>query len=298
MDKKMFERFEVRSKKNDASCLPLVLGNFRIEPKEYPPDAFLKIESRTKPSFYHNDRILLPLTDGGQIVAFFGQPYIGHTCQKAQKTMYGIDIVYLKTQENQEIFDCDQCKIMETLNKNQGILETLDIFFLPYDDFIRVAIEHKHRAVGKNNLKQIVLKIIETFFLADNLKIQDFQCIQSYTEGEFKKIFDNSNRNKKIVFYSDVVDENGMEILNSIKHEVSLKHYTKIDGRLKQLVKMKFSSYKAVRYVLKCEDLESKTASFEGDLEDFDDSQEWTHPARILIQNNTIDLFSFLRMNN
>lgn len=288
MCKKVFERFEIRQKEEKVQCLPLFQEFFSLEAKKYPPESFLAIQNKT----YYQEKVLLSHLEG-QIVAFMGEPNIEYTDKQTNRKMYKIKIAYLKTQENQKVFDYDECKIIETLNEYQGILEFLDTYLIPYEDHIRIAIEYRYGSITRDNLRLLSLKIVEVFFILDNSFLKKTTFVQSYTKGEFREIFNNSSRNKKIIFYSDVVDNNGIEILNSVKHEYSLKCSAKLGDIIGDFVRDNFSSYNAKRYVIKCEDSESKTASFEGGAKDFESLQDWVHPARISSQN-TKQLFLFL----
>lgn len=303
---KLFERFIVTQKEKKQGTL-IENDFFRKEIKEYGEEEYKNIQQNNIKLFKSHLEYSVPYSKTDKIIAFLTK--IEKIVTNQEPFLYKTQIAYIKLQEHQDIFDMKRMEIIDKLDEYQGVIDFLEVFICPYDDYIKFAVEYKFHSINKEFLAQIIHYLVKTFFLNENINYDtNFEFGKDYTTEDFNQIFNKSRKNKKLIFYIDTIDTNGGAILNSIKQEYSIKGNTMLE-KLKELGhiigKLAKITETPIRYVIKCEDADAKTASHKGYTtadetkafqEGIINTHEWIHPARISISDNDIQsIYLFLQ---
>ena len=232
-----------------------------------------------------------------KLILTYTKPTIVYNIPATNRLIYKIRLIYTKTKEGQTIVDLQDWSTIGNLNRHQGLVDFVDIFIIPYDNMAKIATEYKYHSISKQILYGVIHEIFDRYFLRHNIQRDDFEIVMDFSQTDFEEIFNNSRKNKKIVFHMDMVN-NGAEIINSGKIEYSIKADTTFDNAFGWLRGIFNDNIQ--RYSIKCEDMNNKTASIDGYSDDLT-TNEWSAPARIEIgtQNNDAlygQLAHFLRI--
>ncbi len=228
------------------------------------------------------------------LVATFTKPVLLGIFQNRE--LYYYNFIYAKTKDNQAIVDVNTWEELEQLDMFKGPVSNLRIYFILYDNMIKFAVESQYQALPKNVIYDLIKLSISKLFLntieiedgrvLDIYNSEDFDIGIDYNQTDFENIYNNSNRNKKIVFYVDTQNE-ADEFINSGKLEYSLKPNSILEHTI-EIARLKMGSDNFIRYVVKCEDIDGKTASINAIGNDIH-TDEWTQPARTFVDNEDIE---------
>ncbi|WP_169752455.1 hypothetical protein [Campylobacter mucosalis] len=240
-----------------------------------------------------------------RMVAVFTKPI--SLSSRGNSRLFASDIIYAKTKENQAIVNVSTWEEVDQLDLFKGPVNRIKIFFVIYDNMIKFAVEDIYQSIPQSVLFEMMKSIIERCFLnsltaEDGHTISvynpdDFEILIDYSEEDFEGIFNSSKRKKKVVFGIDTQNE-ADELINSGQLVYSLK----ADSILHNV--FAFARARAiqdgiVRYTIKCEDENGKTASIESVGNDIL-LDTWQTMPRISISDNATDedlhneLFNFL----
>ncbi len=229
-----------------------------------------------------------------KLILTYTKPTIIYNITDINRPMYKVRLIYTKTKEGQTIVDIQDWSTIGSLNGHQGLVNFVDIFIIPYDNVAKIATEYRYHSISNQILYEVIREIFDRYFLRRNIQRADFEIVMDFSQTDFEEIFNNSRKNKKIVFHIDTVN-NGTEIINSGKIEYSIKADTIFQNAFNWLCVRLNDNIQ--RYSIKCEDANNKTASIDGNSEDLM-TNEWSTPARIEInaQDNTLytQIASFL----
>lgn len=196
------------------------------------------------------------------------------------RELYRCKIAYVKTSEDQVIVNTQDWNVVNHLNEYQGTIDFLDVFILPYDNMAKIAVQYKYHSISQNVLYQIVKQIMVYGFIGFGIDFdEDLEIVKDYFLTDFEDTFNQSRKNKKIIFYMDTIN-NGVEIINSAKIEYSVKADVSFENTFNYL--RANTTDNIVRYSIKCEDEDMKTASIDGYNQDLR-TNEWEKAARINI---------------
>lgn len=280
----LFERYAVKLRAN-ANHQQLFDINFEDELFEE-----VTIESDTFKFTKHHYRYEFRNTSYENLIAIFTKPELLYTNNESRE-LYHTKIAYVKTKENQLIVDTQNWDVVNHLDQYQGLIDFIDVYIMPYDNIAKIAIEYKYHSVPQATLLEIIKYIFVNGFLGFGISFQeDLEIVKDYFQTDFEETFNESRRNKKIIVYMDTIN-NGSEIINSAKTEYSIK----ADITLENTIGYLHSRYhdNIIRYSIKCEDKDSKTASIDGAGVDLRTS-EWETPARKNIDTSELNTNTFV----
>ena len=215
------------------------------------------------------------------LVTFYTKPSIIRADAYQNFDLYHTSIGYIKTKDNQIIFDLETMNAIDTLDRHKGLLNFLDVYFIVYDDVIRISIESVFHSLPNNVLVSTLKGIFYNHFINHEwLDIfTDTNIVKDYTPHDFENIFNSSNRNKKVVFLLDGTDD--MEIVNSGRMEYSLTHSINLESTMTWLRGKLNGNIR--RYSIKCEDSsDNSTAALMGYPGSDIQLHDWVQPARLV----------------
>lgn len=240
-----------------------------------------------------------------RMVAVFTRPI--NLSSRGNSRLFASDVIYAKTKENQAIVNVSTWEEVDQLDLFKGPVSRIKIFFVVYDNMVKFAVEDIYQSIPQNVLYEMMKSIIERCFLnsltaEDGHAISvynpdDFEILIDYSEEDFEVIFNLSKRKKKIVFGIDTQNE-ADELINSGQLVYSLRADS-ILQRVFAFARARATQDGIVRYTIKCEDENGKTASIES-VENDILLDTWQAVPRISISDNATgedlhnELFNFL----
>lgn len=232
------------------------------------------------------------------LIVIFTKPTIVHNIN--HRDLYKLKIAYVKTKNNQTIVNVQNWDVVNHLNEYQGLIDFLDIYIIPYDNTAKIAVEYKYNSIAPSILYQMIQNIMINGFIRFGINYnEDLELVKDYLQTDFEETFNSSRKNKKIILYMDTIN-NGTETINSAKIEYSVKADVSFQNAFDYLTAI--TTDNILRYSIKCEDEDAKTASIDGENEDLITS-EWSKPARIHIDSENMNqiytsVAIFLRFND
>lgn len=225
------------------------------------------------------------------LIVIYTKPVI--ISDTAERNLYKLKLGYVKTKNSQLIVNVQNWDVVNHLNQYQGLIDFIDIYIIPYDNIAKIAVEYKYNSISLKVLYEIIQNILISNFIDTNIDYnQNLELVKDYFQTDFENTFNNSRKNKKIILYLDTVN-NGSETINSAKTEFSVKSDITFENAFSYLTTV--TTDNVLRYSIKCEDEDSKTASIDGYTEDLR-TNEWSKPARIQIVEEDIQAIGiFLR---
>ncbi len=269
----LFERYVVRVQENQNHTNIFDI-NFQNEHFENVTIENINYNFSTRHYHYEFDNASFE----NLIVIFTKSELVYQTMENRE--LYRCKIAYVKTSEDQLIVNTQDWNVVNHLNEYQGSIDFLDVFILPYDNMAKIAVQYKYHSISQSVLYQIVKQIMVYGFIRFGIDFDaDLEIVKDYFQTDFEDTFNQSRRNKKIIFYMDTIN-NGVEIINSTKIEYSVKADVSFENAFNYL--KAHSTDNILRYSIKCEDEDTKTASIDGYNEDLK-TNEWEKAARINI---------------
>lgn len=232
------------------------------------------------------------------LIVIFTKPTIVQNIN--HRDLYKLKIAYVKTKNNQTIVNVQNWDVVNHLNEYQGLIDFLDIYIIPYDNTAKIAVEYKYNSIAPSILYQMIQNIMINGFIRFGINYnEDLELVKDYLQTDFEETFNSSRKNKKIILYMDTIN-NGTETINSAKIEYSVKADVSFQNAFDYLTAI--TTDNILRYSIKCEDEDAKTASIDGENEDLITS-EWSKPARIHIDSENMNqiytsVAIFLRFND
>lgn len=232
------------------------------------------------------------------LIVIFTKPTIVYNIN--HRDLYKLKIAYVKTKNNQTIVNVQNWDVVNHLNEYQGLIDFLDIYIIPYDNTAKIAVEYKYNSIAPSILYQMIQNIMINGFIRFGINYnEDLELVKDYLQTDFEETFNSSRKNKKIILYMDTIN-NGTETINSAKIEYSVKADVSFQNAFDYLTAI--TTDNILRYSIKCEDEDAKTASIDGENEDLITS-EWSKPARIHIDSENMNqiytsVAIFLRFND
>jgi len=281
-----FDRYVLRTKNND---LMDIFDSKNIKNKMFKKKALFGATQEV-----YNDK---PLSYNFDYAAYhhlsstFTKPRLLSTINNYQ--LYSYNFIYAKTKDNQAIVDTKTWEELEQLDIFKGPANNLKIYFILYDNMIKFSVESQYQALPRTAICDLIKLSIDKCFL-NTVKLEegrelsiynkdDFEIGLDYSQADFKKIYNDSKKNKKIIFHIDTQKEFDEDI-NSSKIEYSFKSTSMLEKAI-EIAKLKFNSGNIARYVIKCEDSDGKTASITNAL----NLSDWEQPARKRIDQKDIE---------
>ncbi len=284
----LFERYAVQLKVNDSHH-DIFDVNFEDELFEE-----VEIESETYKFTQHHYTYQFANASYENLIAIFTKPEVLHTTGD-DRELYHTKIAYVKTKENQVIVNTQNWDVVNHLNEYQGLIDFIDIYIIPYDNMAKIAIEYKYHALPQTVLFEIIKYIFVNGFIGFGISFEeDLDIVKDYFQTDFEATFNSSRRNKKIIVYMDTVN-NGTEVINSAKIEYSVKANISLENTMNYL----HTQYQdnTIRYSIKCEDEDNKTALITAE-ELRTNASEWETPARTTIDTLQIDTSVFTSLSH
>lgn len=230
------------------------------------------------------------------LILFYTKPTLENIDDNGRRTFH-FKLAYVKTKSEQLIVNTQNLNIVNELDEYQGLIDFLDIYFVVYDNVAKIAFQYKHASsVTQKVIKGAIKKVFTRHFLLDTVNFDNhLEFIKDYFQTDFENTFNASRKNKKIILFLDTIN-NGIQTINSIKKEYSIKADVTFEQAF-DLLRENLTD-NILRYSIKCEDDLSKTASIDGRSEDLR-TNEWEKAATEEIDmestNFLMDIRHFLR---
>lgn len=245
-----------------------------------------------------------PYASYDSLISTFTKPELIYT--RSNKKLFLCNILYAKTKNEQSIVNVETWDETSHLDIFNGPANRLKVYFIFYDNIIKYAVQYQYQSIPNKALyfmlrqiadKTLLSDLEQTGYTIDIFDPDDVELCIDYSPKDFEETFNSSRKRKKLIFSIDTQNE-ADDIINSGKLEYSLKPYSSFENIL-QIARVKVGADGLVRYIIKCEDSDGKTASIESLGNDII-TNEWQERPRIDIDNNNFDktldcLFEFLR---
>lgn len=234
------------------------------------------------------------------LIVIYTKPEIIHRTSE-DRDMFRIKLAYVKTKSDQLIVNVQDWNVVNHLNQYQGLIDFIEVFLIPYDNVMKIAVEYKYHSLSPTVLFETIKKVFINNFISFGVNFkEDLEIVKDYFNTDFEETFNNSRKNKKIVLYLDTIN-NGIETINSAKIEYSIKADITFENAFHYLKAN--TQDNILRYSIKCEDEDAKTASIEGIDEDLR-TTDWVKAARINVDISDLNVLilnsieHFLRFSN
>lgn len=223
------------------------------------------------------------------LITLFTKPQL--VFQENGLDLYKTKLAYVKTKDGQLIVNVNDMNIVNHLDRYQGLLDFIDVFFLVYSDKIKFSVQYKYQSISQSVLFIALRNIINNGFLREQIdQERHLELLRDYLATDFEATFNASRKNKKLTLYLDTIN-NGIESVNSIKYEYSLKANITFENAFSYV--QENMNDNVLRYTIKCEDDFQKTATIEGTSENLF-TEDWTKPARITISTDNLNNLGLL----
>ncbi|XOB62148.1 hypothetical protein ACMC56_16395 [Campylobacterota bacterium DY0563] len=275
----LFERYAIKLKENVNRT-----NIFNIDINE---DLYETVEiDGNNFSFSRNHlRYTFENTSYENLIVIYTKPEVIYTTRESRQ-LFRMKFAYVKTKEDQLIVNVQDWNVVNHLNEYQGLIDFIEIFLIPYDNMMKIAVEYKYHSISPSVLNDVIEQVFINNFIEFGINFsEDLEIVKDYFNTDFEETFNRSRKNKKIIFYIDTVN-NGTETVNSAKIEYSIKADITFQNAFDYLRANRQDNI--LRYSIKCEDEDAKTASIDGINEDLRTS-EWVKAARTNVDISTID---------